>query len=125
MSRYKAFKNVEYSWDIVDSKVLEAMVGDTFNEVRKVCEDSITFENDEVEITFYHNQDCCESVYIEDICGSLIDLQGTPLIVSEETNGEIPDTGESYDSVTWTFYRFRTIKGDVTCAMPARFRCCW
>ena len=53
----------------------------------------------------YHNQDCCESVYIEDICGDLNDLVGSHILMADES---------SEDGSTWTFYRFATIKGSVT-----------
>ena len=63
---------------------------------------------------FLHYQDCCESVSIEDICGDLDDLVGAPLVVAEEvTNGDEPQL-EGYESYTWTFYRFVSLKGSVT-----------
>jgi hypothetical protein len=56
----------------------------------------------------YHYQDCCEYVYIEDICGDLNDLLNTPLLLVEDNTGEDGKGGQ------WTFYRFATIKGGVT-----------
>jgi hypothetical protein len=64
-------------------------------------------------VRFSHHQDCCEHVYIEDICGDLDDLVGAPLVEAEEvSNYEGEDTGD--ESYTWTFYKFRTCKGSVT-----------
>ena len=66
-------------------------------------------------VRFQHHQDCCESVYIEDIYGDLNDLVGAPLIEAEEVSnyeaGPLEDYEESY---TWTFYKFATRKGFVT-----------
>ncbi len=66
-------------------------------------------------VRMHHNQDCCESVTIEDIVGDLEDLVGTPLLVVEERVSHNEDgTEEMYaDSYTWTYYSFRTIKGSV------------
>lgn len=62
-------------------------------------------------VRFHHYQDCCEDVRIEEIIGELDDLVGVPILsASEATNNE---TGE-WGSSTWTFYLFRSEKGDVT-----------
>jgi hypothetical protein len=64
-----------------------------------------------------HEQDCCESVDIEDIIGDLDDLIGSPIIRATEDESEENPEGieEVYqDSFTWTFYNFATEKGHVT-----------
>lgn len=64
----------------------------------------------------YHCQNCCESVWVEDIVGDIDDLIGTPIVVAEEvTNPDYMGRLNSWDeSYTWTFYKLRTAKGDVT-----------
>lgn len=70
-----------------------------------------------------HDQDCCESVTIDDINGDLRDLIGTPITQAEEKTQDASGTKTeeagtdwewSYEeSATWTFYTFATIKGFV------------
>lgn len=64
---------------------------------------------------FYHSQDCCESVDLNEVHGDLDDLLNTPILQAEEVSGEDPGPpSEYYDSYTWTFYKLATIKGHVT-----------
>lgn len=68
----------------------------------------------------YHEQDCCESVTIEDICGDLCDIIGSPLLLSEKVRHDqdmAPEglkTEEYDDSCTWTFYKLGTKNGSIT-----------
>lgn len=93
---------------------IEDMVGKVFTSVQSTS-DTLTFSNDKEVYEFYHGQDCCESVSIEDICGDLSDLEYTPLLIAKEVDGVTPsDFDDKYqDSYTWTFYKFATIKGYV------------
>jgi hypothetical protein len=65
-----------------------------------------------------HVQSCYETVLVEDICGDIADLIGSPLVQAEETTNRKYKKGykrdATYDSRTWTFYRFATAKGAVT-----------
>ena len=64
------------------------------------------------DIVLYHEQECCEYVYLYDVAGNLEDLIGSPLVQAEESTS---DGGEPINaSLTWTFYKFATAKGYVT-----------
>lgn len=89
------------------------MIGKTFVTVNKVNDEKIVFTADNGDhYTFYHYQDCCETVEIKDIVGELSDLEGAPMLEAEEVTKE-EEPSNSYDSQTWTFYKFGTIKGHV------------
>jgi hypothetical protein len=91
---------------------VDDLVSKTFVEVRNVDNQSILLKvSDDEAYTLYHSQDCCESVWVEEIHGDLDDLVGTPLLVSEERSEM---KSESYDQEEWTFYTFATVKGWVT-----------
>lgn len=78
----------------------------------------ITFTTQDNEVyEMYHEQDCCESVYIESLEGLLEDLVGSPILMAEEINNLDKEPVNSFDkegSYTWTFYKFATEKGYVT-----------
>ncbi len=73
----------------------------------------IDFYTKDFMIHMHHSQDCCESVYIEDIVGDLNDLLNIEIVEAYE-NYEAGESQEYGDSSTWTFYRISTIKGTVT-----------
>lgn len=63
----------------------------------------------------FHERDCSETVYIEDICGDINNLIGSPLSMAECVTKENSDTSyEDGCSITWTFYKLATVKGYVT-----------
>ncbi len=63
----------------------------------------------------YHEQDCCEHVYIDEICGDLSDLIGSEILTADERTSDDNAKDPKYDeSFTWTFYEIATIKGNVT-----------
>ena len=68
--------------------------------------------SDGSEYRMWHQRDCCESVIIHDIVGSLDSLIGSPLVVSrEESSRDWPidvDVPDYRDSYTWTTYFFET-----------------
>ena len=92
------------------------LIGKTFKDVYRTengnDDDEIRFRlDDDSEYVMYHVQDCCESVCIDDISGTLEDLIGSPIIRAyESSNQEEVD----YGSETWTFYTIATVNGWVT-----------
>jgi hypothetical protein len=95
---------------------IEDMRGKVFTRVTgSIGGGEMVFENATERFVFFHYQDCCESVDINDIVGDLEDLCGEPLLIAEEVSGETPvDFEEEYhESVTWTFYKFATRRGYV------------
>ncbi|MBG9901835.1 DUF7448 domain-containing protein [Bacillus altitudinis] len=99
----------------IDAEVSD-LLGKTLVEVSQSGEDALFFSTEcGKEYRMYHYQNCCEDVHINDICGDLSDLIGHPLLMSEEVSSEEdPPEEDHHGSYTWTFYKFATIKGDVT-----------
>lgn len=91
------------------------MLGQTMLSVQGAAGDSVmVFTSADKVHEFYHEQDCCESVRIDDVCGDIQDLVGFPLLVAEEvSNKESTLKADDEESCTWTFYRFATKKGFV------------
>lgn len=58
----------------------------------------------------WHETDCCENVYVEDVVGDVADLVGTPILRAEASSN---DDENACESGTWTYYKLATIKGYV------------
>jgi hypothetical protein len=93
--------------DLVGKTLIEVTVLSAEDEIYFTCDDGTKFH-------MYHSQDCCESVTIEDICGDLDSLIGSPIVMAEESSSNDNPKGEYSDSFTWTFYKIATSKGYVT-----------
>lgn len=96
---------------------ISELVGKTIDTiVGGVGDERITFTcSDGTEYAMFHSQDCCERVQVEDVCGDLADLIGSPVVQAEEsTNAEDRVQGGTEagdDEFLWTFYRIATAKG--------------
>jgi len=98
----------------------EEFKGKTFKSVENKTYELVFTREDGAWFSFFHEQNCCEDVWIEDVDGDLNDLVGSPLLLAEESvntpeaNKDKPTRGYLDNSTTWTFYRFSTIKGWAT-----------
>lgn len=99
------------------------LVGMTLRSVTQEGVESLTFTTTDGRVfRLFHDQDCCEDVTIDDVCGDLQAIVGSPIIMAEEAcGGVLPDiaverANERYltESETWTFYKFATVKGYLT-----------
>ena len=98
------------------------LVGKTLTDIVGAEENNdviVFFCSDGTRYMMYHEQDCCESVDINDICGYVKSLIGTPITKAEDVSNAMVDAYPSGDddyegSHTWTFYHLATIKGYVT-----------
>ncbi len=98
------------------------LVGKTLSAIDAGYDEIVFTCNDGSIYKMYHEQDCCECVSLEDVCGDWDDLIGVPLVVAEEVSNYEPTSEydkkktkdvEEWGSCTWTFYKFATTKGYV------------
>jgi len=100
-------------------RTIEELKGFTLTKVEKVEDgqdgEELHFVRDDgKKVIMYHNQNCCETVTLEDIDGELDDLVGSPILESEEAWKDASDQSEYDDSETWTYYKLGTAKGSVS-----------
>jgi len=94
----------------LEGKVIKEIVG-----LEKESDEVRIFTECGKEYLFYHDQNCCESVALNDFDGCADDMIGATIIsaeaVSNKDSGEKPS--EYADSWTWTFYKIETTKGGI------------
>lgn len=98
------------------NETLNRMVGETIVSVsgNRHDEEFVVRTASGLVFTFYHNQDCCEDVYLEEIIGDIDDLIGHTVVMAEETCSNDEVVGVSCyqgESFTWTYYRMATERG--------------
>ena len=83
------------------------MLGKTFTKIEGgIQDDTLKFYTDDGYVyTMYHDQDCCENVYVEDISGDLQDLIGDEIVEASCVSQDNPHASESG---TWTFYKLNS-----------------
>lgn len=106
---------MRYDWDN-STVAFSELLGKTLISVKSrqntEHQDEIHFITKDGKYIMTHDQDCCETVSIEEIIGNLDDLIGSPIVMAEESSNEGDD--DEWGSSTWTFYKLATNKGYVT-----------
>ena len=96
-------------WNQISFSDLE---GETIVKVDESEEEIIFTTAEGQRIRMYHEQDCCESVTVEDVCGDWEDIINYQIYEADESTNE--GSSNWGESETWTFYRLRTNHGGVT-----------
>lgn len=118
----KDFKNRHnIDGDVYERCGIDALLGKTIvtiNGGEKDYEWAHFVCSDGTEYLMFHEQDCCESVTIEDVCGDPKLLLNSPIALAEDISNEM-DHGEKglseWDySWTWTWYKLATVNEYVT-----------
>jgi hypothetical protein len=74
----------------------------------------LVFEcTDGTEYHMYHEQDCCEYVYLNDITEGYQDILTNATVLDAYASSNREDDPDTYGTHTWTFYRLVTDKGVV------------
>ena len=107
-----ATKIIDKFRDLLGETIIYATGEKGDEEIRLTLADGRVFR-------LYHNQDCCESVEVDEVIGEWATLCGQPLTIAEEVTHEnenppgVP-AKDYQDSYTWTFYRLGTEWGLIT-----------
>jgi len=88
--------------ELIGKNIVDVYVSESKDEL-------ILTDDNQIKYKFFHMQECCESVFIEEIFGDLNDFIGTIVDAEECSSNTLEDQispPDSYESNTWTFYRF-------------------
>lgn len=93
--RYRSSCNIK---DMVGKKV----VGIYYDE------ENFQILTDDCVYAFYHEQSCCESVWLTQVDGISDKLIGSRIVIAEKV---VDGKDTEYGHITWTFYKIGTNKG--------------
>ena len=89
------------------------LLGKTLSEIT-ISESSIDFiTNTGIAYSQYHEQDCCENVWLDDYDGEITWLLGSEILQAEEVI-DSKYNSEALESITYSFYKLSTVKGSCT-----------
>lgn len=92
-------------------EIFEELIGKEFSDIINIKDRVLYFKiSDDSGYIFYHDQDCCEDVYIEDICGDFDDLTNTPILSAELVGGESKKDENFDECIDWYFINFQQSK---------------
>jgi hypothetical protein len=93
------------------------LIGKTITMIER-GDDRLVFQtSDGDRYVMEHEQDCCETVTLEEVIGDLRDLINSPIVEASKESGQLePQKPDEYpnESYTWTFYKIGSGKGFVT-----------
>lgn len=93
-------------FELVIGKIIVAVVG------LKKQEEFVTLKlDDKSELEFYHEQSCCENVWLEDFEFSGKSIVGSKILDVVLVSENQDDT--EWGTMTWTFYKIQTDKGEL------------
>jgi len=98
----------------MEVRIINELIGQVAKTVTNNNNLELTFDLENGQTArFYHEQECCESVSIEEVHGDLNDLVGQEIVQAEFVREDVK-LEDDYESATWTFYKFATNRGSVT-----------
>jgi len=109
----------DFTFSIHDEELdVKVLIGQVLERVENNNGESILFTAvGGVRYALYHDQDCCETVTVQDVDGNLNNLIGTPILRADVETSDQDPVGHKREyppeSMTWTYFRFETAKGKV------------
>ncbi len=85
------------------------LLGKKIKKIKKINDDEIRFYTKNAEYRMYGDQECCENIYIDDICGDFKNIVKQEILLANESFQPCFS-----NTLGWTFYNLATIKGTVT-----------
>ena len=71
-------------------------------------EENFQILTDDCVYALYHEQDCCESVWLTQVDGISDKIIGSRIVIAEEV---VDEKDTEYGHITWSFYKIGTNKG--------------
>ena len=99
-------------------KDVSVLIGKTIVSIKNNDDIELIFEcSDGIKYRMYHEQDCCENVYLIDTINSFDDILNTPILKASKDVTILDSEGNNDDDYSedkeYTFYNIATINGYV------------